>query len=289
MDFSRKKMLHDYTIERMSKEEIQLAIDWAAKEGWNPGLHDAECFYEADPNGFFAGKLNGKIVAIGSAVIYDDSFAFCGLYVVDAHYQGQQYGLALTKQRLAYIGKRNAGLDGVINMTDKYARLGYKIAHHNIRYRGQGIQTLAKPNSAIQPLTKINFNLLANYDRQHFPASRVNFLKCWINQPEGASLGYFKDSKLQGYGVIRACRKGYKIGPLFADNEKIADELFLALIKYAQDDFFYLDIPENNPNALALVKRYRLEKVFETARMYLRGEPKLPIEAIYGITSFELG
>ncbi|ASQ45092.1 hypothetical protein clem_02655 [Legionella clemsonensis] len=279
----------NYTVGHMSPTEVGYAIEWAAKEGWNPGLHDASCFYQTDPQGFFVGKLDGKIIAIGSAVIYDEHFAFCGFYIVDKAFRGKGYGLALTKARLAYIGDRNAGLDGVINMTDKYANLGYKIAHTNSRYTGISYSSLEKHNPAIVPLAAVDFAQLLAYDRLHFPALRATFLKCWINQPEGASLGYVSSGRLLGYGVIRACRSGFKVGPLFADSPEIAEELFLNLVFHAQGKAFYLDIPENNPHAKALVKRYQLNKVFATARMYLKGEPRLPIEQIYGITTFELG
>lgn len=282
-------MLENYTIERMNKDEINIAIDWAAKEGWNPGLHDADCFYQADPQGFFAGKLDGKIIAMGSAVVYDDSFAFCGFYIVDEAYRGQGYGLALTKARLAYLGSRNAGIDGVTSMLDNYARLGYKLAHNNARYSSSHLKPVVKTSKTIIPLAGINFDLIARYDNKHFPAPRPKFLNCWINQPKAASLGYISAGRLCGYGVIRACQQGYKIGPLFADNAQIADELFLNLVDHAQGKTIYLDIPETNLEAQALVKRYQLEKVFETARMYLKEQPSLPIDEIYGITSFELG
>ncbi|HDU8132738.1 TPA: GNAT family N-acetyltransferase, partial [Legionella pneumophila] len=68
-------MIKDYLVETMNQDEVNLAISWAAREGWNPGIHDATCFYQTDPHGFFAGKLNGKTIAIGSAVIYDEFFA----------------------------------------------------------------------------------------------------------------------------------------------------------------------------------------------------------------------
>ena len=41
----------------MRGEELAFAIDLAAGEGWNPGVHDAECFFAADPNGFPIGCL----------------------------------------------------------------------------------------------------------------------------------------------------------------------------------------------------------------------------------------
>ena len=31
-------------VRRMTESELALALDWAADEGWNPGLSDAECF-----------------------------------------------------------------------------------------------------------------------------------------------------------------------------------------------------------------------------------------------------
>jgi hypothetical protein len=33
----------------MTQPELRIAVDWAADEGWNPGLNDAACFYAADP------------------------------------------------------------------------------------------------------------------------------------------------------------------------------------------------------------------------------------------------
>jgi len=49
-----------YRIETMPLSEVEAVIDWAAREGWNPGLNDAACFYAIDPNGFFMGVLDGR-------------------------------------------------------------------------------------------------------------------------------------------------------------------------------------------------------------------------------------
>jgi Holliday junction resolvase len=93
-----------------------------------------------------------------------------------------------------------------------------------------------------------------------------------------------------GYGVIRACCSGYKIDPLFADHEKIAGELFLALkTKAAINEPVYLDVPETSPFALRLAEKNGMTPVFETARVYL-GKPSIfPSDRWFGVTTFELG
>jgi len=76
---------------------------------------------------------------------------------------------------------------------------------------------------------------------------------------------------------------------IIADDEEKAEKLFLALIGFAAGEPFFLDIPEPNIAAGELVCRHRMQKVFETARMYSGEAPALPLEKIFGVTSFELG
>lgn len=281
--------MSQYLIERMTREEVTVAVEWARQEGWNPGLNDAKCFYHTDPQGFFSGKLNGQIIAVGSAIIYNTQFAFCGFYIVDKKYRYQGFGMQLTQRLLAHIGDRNAGIDGVLKMVDNYAQLGFKFAHISARYAIEKMHTVPQPDACIVDLQTVSFDQLTLFDRHYFPASRPQFLLPWIKQRSALALGYVQENQLKGYGVIRQCFEGYKIGPLFATSPTVAEKLFEQLVEYAQGETVYLDIPENNPFAIELVKKYEMYKVFATARMYLKNTPKLSIEGIYGITTFELG
>ncbi len=47
----------DLLIRSMRREELDVLVDWAAAEGWNPGLHDAGIFWTTDPGGFIAAKV----------------------------------------------------------------------------------------------------------------------------------------------------------------------------------------------------------------------------------------
>lgn len=278
-----------FKIRVMTRQEIGTAIDWAAAEGWNPGLHDADCFYAADPNGFLIGLIGDEPVGSVSAVKYDSSFGFVGFYIVKPGYRGQGYGIQLGMAALSYLKGCNVGIDGVVAQQENYRLAGFSKAYRNIRYQGTSGGDFTGDKRIIH-LDSIPFDDLCFYDQPFFPANRRNFLKCWVRQPQSKSLGIMQNGKLAGYGVTRICRTGFKIGPLFADNAEFADLLFQALIAdLPEGSPVFLDTPEVNPEAIALAERYKLNMVFETARMYIGKFPELPMSRLFGITSFELG
>ncbi len=280
---------HHFTIRTMTRQEIDLAIDWATAEGWNPGLYDADCFYAADPDGFLIGLLDDEPIAALSAVRYGDTFGFLGFYLVRPEYRGQGYGLQLWNAGLAHLEGRTIGLDGVLAQQNNYQKSGFELAYRNIRYQGSGGGP-APGGAEIVPLSAFAFDAVYAYDRPFFPDDRQRFLQCWIAPPHRTALGIQYQGQLVGYGVLRACRSGFKIGPLFADRAEWAEALFLALKAQATAGApLVLDVPEANPAAVALAERYGMTVVFETARMYRGPAPELPINRLFGVTTFELG
>ncbi len=278
-----------YTIKAMSRKEVDIAIEWAAKEGWNPGLHDADCYYSADPNGFLIGLLGDEPIATISAVRYGETFGFLGFYIVKPEYRGKGYGVQIWNAGLKYLEGRNIGLDGVVAQQDNYKKSGFKLAYRNIRYEGIGGGELHQI-SEIVPLSSLPFETIDSYDRPFFPEKRSQFVKSWVNQADSHALGIMQGGKLAGYGVIRRCRTGYKIGPLIAETPDLAESLFLALKSKADSSQpVYLDVPEVNPAAVALAERYNMAASFETARMYTDEVPDMPLNRLFGVTSFEIG
>ena len=277
---------HSLHIRRMTRAELDLALGWAAEEGWNPGQNDANCFYAADPEGFFTGLLDGIPVGSISAVRYGDNYGFIGLFIVKPEHRGGRIGICLGKAALAHLGGRNIGLDGVLRKVDNYKAIGFKFAYKNIRFEGQGG---GSRDGIAEPLSDSDFDEIAAYDAKMFGVRRDVFLRLWLGQKEAAVLGVRNSGRIAGYGVIRKCRTGYKIGPLFADDPAIAADLFDALAARADGEPFYLDVPEPNAAALELVNKRGMKEVFATARMYSKCSPPLPIDKIFGITTFELG
>ncbi len=274
------------TIRRMSEADLDLALDWAAAEGWNPGLGDAASFFAADPEGFLLGELAGEPVGCISVVRYGDAFGFLGFYIVRAPFRGRGHGLALWRAGMDHLAGRNVGLDGVVAQQANYRKSGFRLAYRNIRCEGVGGG--AAPDG-LADLASVPFDAVEAYDRTVFPAPRPTFLARWIRPMGGVALGAVEDGALRGYGVLRACRRGYKIGPLFADDADVAERLFRGLSARAPGAALFLDTPEVNPGAVALARRHGMIPAFETARMYTGAPTPTRLERCFGVTTFELG
>jgi ribosomal protein S18 acetylase RimI-like enzyme len=274
----------------MGRADLDRALDWAAAEGWNPGFDDARAFQAADPVGFFMGWREGEPAGAISVVAYDAAFAFLGLYLVWPEYRGRGFGLALWKEALARRPAKLVGLDGVVAQQAAYARSGFRLAYRNIRYGGPvpSVASVARV-ADLRPARTLPFDRLAAYDRRCFLGPRAAFLSLWLSPLAGSAVAAERDGEILGFGVIRACQNGFKIGPLFADDAAVADEIFLALAARARGETLYLDVPEPNREALRLAERYGLKPVFETARMYTGDAPAIDLARVFGVTTFELG
>ncbi len=270
--------------------EAALMCQWAADEGWNPGLHDAEVFYQADPEGFFGWNSDGHLAGTISAVRYGQEYAFVGFFIVRPGLRGHLIGPKLAEAAMARISGVPTGIDGVLENVGKYERIyGFRQAWKNIRFE------LANPlctkiDSTLRPLASFDMETLLSFDRRFFPAKRESFVRRWISQPGSHALAATSpNGELEGYGVIRPCVKGWKIGPLFATAPDIAESLFLGLCSTAGTGPVFLDVPEPNSSALTLVNRFGMTPSFATARMFRDSPKPVDLDGIFGITSFELG
>ena len=275
-------------IRTMRPEEIAIAVDWAAAEGWNPGHADAACFATVDGQGFLIGEIDGAPAATISCVNYDDNFAFLGCYIVREDLRGRGHGLAIWNAAIAHAGGRVIGLDGVVAQQANYARSGFAFAYPNIRYGGTATAPGAA-NAGIVALADVPFAAIAADDATLFPAPRAAFLRAWIDAPGHVGRALMRDGRLAAWGVIRPCRTGRKIGPLVADDRAAAEAVLAALLAEAGGGEVFLDVPAVNREAVALARDLELEPVFETARMYTGPIAPVRIERVFGVTSFELG
>ena len=279
------------TIRKATRLDLQHMIDWAASEGWNPGLDDLPAFWLADPAGYHVLERDGRIVSAISLVHHQHDFAFLGFYIVDPELRGQGYGHRLWQDVLAESQAITIGLDGVVDQQANYTRSGFALAHRNRRFGGNPQWQRVSVRDAIAPVPMEMLEQVIAYDARHSPSPRADFASAWYSDTDTRHSLLLTDDRgtIRGLGTIRACREGCRIGPLFADDAEKAAALFSQLLTHAGDGPVYIDCPEPNGEAEALARKAGLAPVFETARMYRGTMPSLPLERIFGITTFELG
>lgn len=284
--------MSEIIIRNMQRKELDELVEWAALEGWNPGLSDADLFWAYDPQAFIAAEIDGQLIGGGSIVSYEGLYGFMGFFIIRIDQRGKGLGNRLWHARLQQLQQRlvasaSIGMDGVFDMQAYYAKGGFSFAGRDLRFEGVG-RIAIKPAEVVN-LGEVSFADIDAYDRAHFPAPRTQFLKRWISQPGSHAMGVVRKRQLCGFGVLRPCRSGHKIGPLFANDARAANDLFVALVSNVPGESVFLDVPENNAAGLDLASRHAMNEVFGCAKMYFGAAPKLPDQEIFGVTTFEFG
>lgn len=283
----------------LRREELDTLVDWAAAEGWNPGLDDGEVFWGTDPAGFVAAELDlgsgRELVGGGSIVRYGRRYGFMGFFIVRPDLRGRGLGTVLWHHRRDLLRSRldpdaPIEMDGVFQMQEWYAKGGFVFQHRDLRFEGvaRAGDTWHTSGDLVE-LADLPLDLVAAFDRRHFPAERTWFLQRWIARPGGHAIGLLRGDMLVGMAVSRPCRRGHKIGPLFAVDTLAASDLLGAVERRLDGESIQLDVPEVNAEAVDLARSRSMTEVFGCARMTLGRPPSLPMREIFGVTTFELG
>jgi len=278
--------------QKLDFKGLQILLKWAEEEGWNPGPNDADVFWATDPDGFYGYYYQGELIGGGSIVSYNKEFGFMGFFIVRPEYRSKGIGRKLWYQRrdtlLSRLNKdASIGMDGVVDMQAFYQKGGFEIAYRDIRYEKMGM--LFDLDQNIYPIDEEDISTILAYDKECFGFSRPQFLVPWLQLPGNKTFKYVEDGELKGFAIVRKAYVGYKVCPLFADNDSIAEELYKACLNSVVGEPLYLDIPFINQGARALVKKYVANYVFECARMYYGNPPDIELNKVYGVTTFELG
>ena len=273
------------TIRTMTRADVDLAIGLATREGWNPGLSDADSFYAADPGGFFVAEADGRPVGTISAVRYQDDFGFIGLFIVLPEFRGLGYGMALWRHAMAYLDGCVVGLDSVVEQEPIYRRAGFVPAYRSMRHAGTGGGSV--PQGVLR-LDEVPFAEILRLDRQCFPAGRESFMRAWINAP-GIS-GYGRHGPRTA-GRIRGSSapapRGTRSVRSWPTTRTWPEPCSRPWAAAVPGQRFFLDVIEPNAQAVALARS--MPGVFTTVRMYAGGVPDADTDRIFGVTSFELG
>ena len=266
--------------------ELGAILEWAAGEGWNPGVDDAPAFFAADPDGFFVveDELGTPIAAI-SVVNHTPEFAFLGLYIVKPDLRGRGIGLGLWNHALQHAGNRTIGLDGVPDQQENYRASGFQHAGGTTRFVGKA---QAQKHPSIRPAEPSDIAELIRMEGKASGVEKPAYLQAWFEGSPTRNTLICKDREIiRGFCTFRACQTDQKVGPLVAEDATVA-EILIAHAAALSNEPLTLDIPETATELTALCQRLGLEPGFKTARMY-RGPFAAPRHETFAVASLELG
>lgn len=274
------------TISNMDEDEVGCVLGWAAEEGWNPGVGDAHAFFAADPEGYFAGRIDGRPVSAVSVVNHSDSFSFLGLFLCLPAFRGLGHGLAVWNRALVHAGDRTIGLDGVAAQQHNYRKSGFVSAGSTLRHEGH-FPGAADP--AIRPAGASDLPQLARLDAAANGVTRPAFLRNWLTaQDHRETLVLEQDGALAGFVTLRACGSGTKLGPLVALDLPASLRLIGAAAARADAMPLIIDLPEGNRSLRAELEQAGFKVPYATARMY-RGLAPIAGPGLQAIATMELG
>jgi GNAT superfamily N-acetyltransferase len=313
-----------YDIHPLNKEQVTALVQWAGREGWNPGLNDHELIWNADPEGFLGLSVDGQWVAGGAVVRHNPSFGFMGLFIVEPKHRSQGLGRKLWYARRDHLLSRlqpdaTIGLDAVDAMVGFYAQGGFEPFTRHRRFQWEpklppvnqlhsndihsndihsndihsnDLHSGLATSISIRPYQQSDFHSVHDMDTRCFPGERTQVLLPWIKQPNAYTLvatDRNQPDPLLGWGTIRPCLVGWKIGPLQAESLDVAESLIHALAKKSQATSIMIDVPDNNPSMTELCRNHQMQEIFGCVRMYLGPPPTLQTENLYAILSLEIG
>ncbi len=252
-----------------TQDELKTILNWAAEEGWNPGLEDAAAFWQADPEGFFVATVDGELAAAISVVTHTADFAFLGLYIARPAFRGQGIGYGLWQHALTHAGARVVGLDGVPDQQDNYATSGFELFSATTRFTGE---VTARESDSVRLAAPEDVAALIDLEAAASGVRKPAYLAAWFAPAESRQTWVMQDADgVAGFCTARRCCEGVKIGPLWAQREKDAVAL-MAHVAATMGGPVTLDVPDTSASLKALCLALDLTPGFATARMY-RGTP----------------
>ncbi|XP_068754213.1 holothin acyltransferase-like [Montipora capricornis] len=288
---------------KTAKEFKSIITNAVAKEGWGPGLQDAECFMACDPTAGFVGELNGKPICCCTVAKYGDSYAFGGSHIASKEFRGKGYGKKIYDACLASVKHfPSIALTSDLKREEINKRNGFRSLFYGAFFVFNiptaiacFSETLKRSPTKIKRIEEVNMQALFMYDTTVFGFERHAFLSKWLCiAGSHARVAIDSEGSIVGYTVARPTfiKESYKIGPLFADSEAIAEKLLKAvfeelLLEDVPPPVVCIDAPTEK--ATKLCERLQGKRSFELVYMVMNDLPDACFDKWFGYTTVQFG
>lgn len=217
-----------FVVDRLRDTDLEAGLRLSTQAGWNQVAADWRRVFDLCPDGFLAGRLDGKVVATGSVAAIGDRIRWIGLILVDEACRGQGFGSIMMDRclEIARGGDRIVGLDASDFGRPIYLKKGFVDVAPIDRW--SGVLRAAGDPRDVEIAGSESFDAIAELDRQACGVDRSPLLRNLLSDPQ-AMCFVSRGLRLNGFAFLLPGRVTPHLGPVVAKDGAIcADLLALA-------------------------------------------------------------
>jgi len=277
-----------FIVDLLRKEDLDGALRLSTQAGWNQTPADWRRLLDLSPEGCFAGRLDGSLVATATLASYGARVHWVGMVLVDEACRGKGFGgtmLARTLEHGRSLGG-TVGLDATDLGRPVYLKQGFVDVAPIDRW--SGVLRDSGDGTGVELLTRSAFDDVVKLDRDSCGADRSDFLLHLMNDPAVFGVAAVGDG-VEGFAFLRPGRTCSHVGPVVAATGADVRSLVSRLSRLADGAPVLIDAIRT-PATTDLLEKSGLSVVRKLTRMTLdRADRVLMGERICAITSFEWG
>ena len=273
-------------IDRLRAEDLEAALRLSTQAGWNQIAADWQRLLELSPEGCFAGRLDGALVATATVASYGRDAQWIGMVLVDEALRGRGFGSVLLARAIDHarsLGGDAIGLDATDLGRPVYLKHGFVDAAAIDRWTGVLRETGA--SDGLELLDRSTFDEVASLDRAACGADRSALLLHLMHEPDVVGVV----SPGAGFAFLRPGRSQNHVGPLVAADDETVSRLLNRLARLAGGSSVLLDALRT-PAMSARLETHGLSVARRLMRMTSAPPQTLLLgERVRAATSFEWG
>lgn len=287
-----------FQVSLMKLVDFKEVNQWCIDEGWNIGIYDSEIYYKIDPVGHYIARTDETVASL-SLIKHHSTFFTLGPFIVHKSYRGQGVGEALWNVAMARMIKESPdahiALYAVSEQVERYKKADFVPVLTIQRWYIDSNQSISP--SVCDQCTTITNKLIHSvglYYQNHYVNNRDLLFNELLLKPETNGLVFMDDNVIKGFGFIRRCIRGFRIGALVADTPEIAQTLIAGLLVFAQSAPVFIDVPSSNPHGINCMNAFHAVRApQEDTIMMIKGTGYSSYlkqwEQHYGLFSLEIG
>jgi GNAT superfamily N-acetyltransferase len=257
----------------MTIADLPLGMRLKAQAGWNQTEADWRRFLWLQPDGCFVAELDD--IPVGTTVCFIfGPVAWVAMVLVDQAVRGRGIGTALMRHALEFLdgrAVRSVRLDATPLGRPIYEKLGFAAQYTLRRYAGIPADLNEGPllTAALRP---DDWPDVVSLDRQLTGASREALLHRLQEEGADAFRVLRREGRFLGYLTWRPVADAVMVGPCLASCSTDGMDLLIDAFHRLAGRRIFVDVPEGNRLAVALLERSDLAFQRQLLRM-TRGDP----------------